>query len=181
MANKICLSEKELTERVGKQCELEFKRLTDNLFNKISDKYEEMVKEQTKSEIDKVNESITSQCPSHGALVIVLDKNEIHVPFYPLSKVSITGYSHKDQEKTLELDWEYLTEDKVKDITEFMATYDLVKLKTVTARDVEIYDKEAFEKDGQIVKNTKHYFNNFVAYCSVNDIRGIYLINAQLD
>ena len=136
MANKICLSEKELTERVGKQCELEFKRLTDNLFNKISDKYEEMIKEQTKNEIDKVNESITSQCPSHGALVIVLDKNEIHVPFYPLSKVYITGYSHKDQEKTLELDWEYLTEDKIKDITDFMSSYDLIKLKTVLQKTI---------------------------------------------
>jgi hypothetical protein len=91
MSNKIVLSEKQLEERVGKQCELEFKRLTENLFKNISDKYEDMVKEQTRSEIDKVNNSIKEQCPEHGALVFVIDKNEIHVPFYPTSEVKISA------------------------------------------------------------------------------------------
>lgn len=183
MANKICLSEKEFTEKVGKQCENEFKKLTENLFKNISDKYEAMVKEQTMSEIDRVNNSIKEQCPEHGALVMIIDKNEVHVPFYPLSKVSITGFVRgtKDVDKTLELGWEQLNEDNVQTVIDFIGTYDLVKIKTVTARDVEFYDKEAFETEGKVVKNTRHYYNNYNAYVPVSAIQGIYLVNTKLD
>lgn len=180
MATKICLSEKELTERIGKQCENEFKRLTETLFKNVSEKYEDMVKEQTKSEIDRVNASIKEQCPEHGALVFIIDKNEVHVPFYPTSKVFISGYSNKDQEKTLELDWEHLTEDRITDIIGFISTYDFVKVNTITARDVEFYDKEAFENEGKVIKDVKHYYNNYTAYVNPTDIKGIYLVNTEL-
>lgn len=175
MATKICLSEKELTERIGKQCELEFKRLTENLFKNISDKYEDMVKEQTRSEIDKVNNSIKEQCPEHGALVFVIDKNEIHVPFYPTSEVKISA-----GDELIELKFEDFKQDGVERVIDFIADKDLVKVNTITAREVEFYDKEAFENEGKVVKDIKHYYNNYTAYVSPADIRGIYLVNTEL-
>ena len=173
--NKLVLSEKQLEERVGKQCELEFKRLTENLFKNISDKYEDMVKEQTRSEIDKVNNSIKEQCPEHGALVFVIDKNEIHVPFYPTSEVKITA-----DDKSIELKFEDFKQDGIERVIDFINDKDLIKVNTITAREVEFYDKEAFENEGKVVKDIKHYYNNYVAYVDPADIKGIYLVNTEL-
>ncbi len=175
MATKICLSEKELTERIGKQCENEFKRLTETLFKNVSEKYEDMVKEQTKSEIDRVNASIKEQCPEHGALVFIIDKNEIHVPFYTTSKVKFTS-----EDKSLELTFDDFKDNAVEKVIEFISDKDLVKVNTITAREVEFYDKEAFENEGKVIKDVKHYYNNYTAYVNPTDIRGIYLVNTEL-
>ena len=173
--NKIVLSEKQLEERVGKQCELEFKRLTENLFKNISDKYEDMVKEQTRSEIDKVNNSIKEQCPEHGALVLVIDKNEIHVPFYNTSEVTVSA-----EDKSITLKMEDFREDGLEKVIKFMEDKDLVKVNVITAREVEFYDKDAFENEGKVIKDIKHYYNNYNAYVNPDDIRGIYLVNTEL-
>ena len=182
MGNKLYMTEKELNERVGKQCEMEFARLSEGLFKTIGDKYEAMIKEQTMSEIDKVNNMIKEQCPEHGVLVLSMDKNEIQVPFSPFAKVEITGYD-KGKE-TLVLSWNELdgiNEELLLDIFRFIKAYDSVRIKSVSTRDVDMYDKEAFENEGKVVKNTKHYYNNYTSYVKSDDVKGIYLINTKLD
>lgn len=182
MGNKLYMTEKELNERVGKQCEMEFARLSEGLFKTIGDKYEAMIKEQTMSEIDKVNNMIKEQCPEHGVLVLSMDKNEIQVPFSPFAKVEITGYD-KGKE-TLVLSWNELdgiNEELLLDTFRFIKAYESVRIKSVSTRDVDMYDKEAFENEGKVVKNTKHYYNNYTSYVKSDDVKGIYLINTKLD
>ena len=183
MGNKLYMTEKELNERVGKQCEMEFARLSEGLFKTIGDKYEAMIKEQTMSEIDKVNNMIKEQCPEHGVLVLSMDKNEIQVPFSPFAKVEVTGYID-DSNKTILLEWNELNdinERTLLDVFGFIKAHKSVRIKSVSTRDVDMYDKEAFENEGKVVKNTKHYYNNYTSYVKSDDVKGIYLINTKLD
>lgn len=180
MANYI--SEKNLKEEVGKQCELEFQKLSNDLLKKVTDKYEEMVKENLKSEIDKVNESITSQCPTKGAIVLVLDKNEITVPFTELSKVKITAIKDDlTEDKSFELEYKDLTNDHLIDIISFTLGTRLVRFDVTTGREVELYDKDAFEKEGKVVQYTKVYETKYSTLLNTASITSIYLVNAKLD
>lgn len=182
MATKISLSEKDLKELVGKQCEMEFARLSNDTFNKVTEKYEAMIKEQTTSEIDKVNDAIKQQCPVHGAIVFVLDRTEITVPFGEHSKIDICGFN-KDlsEDKTLHLDYDMINDKTLLDVISFIAPYHVVKFTVNTGRDVYLYDKEAFDKDGKIVKEDKVYNTKYVSLIEPSKVTSAYFVNATLD
>lgn len=185
MATKVVMSEKEFKEKVGKQCEEEFARLSNGLFNQITTKYEDMIKEQTKSEIDKVNDSIKAQCPTNGALVLMLDRNEITVPFTDTSKVYITGFNEaslkgEEDYKTLELTKEHLIEDNLLDIMGFIKSHYLVKIRVITGRDVELYNKELFESEGKVEKENHTYETDYCTVVNPLLVSSLYLVNAEL-
>ena len=177
---KITMSETELTKRIGTQCENEFKRLSNDLFNQITTKYEDMIKEQTKSEIDKVNDAIKAQCPTTGALVFNLDRVETTVPFSEHSVVKIIGYVDGQEDKSLVLNKDYLTEANLSEIVSFILTYKFVKVLVETGKDVEFYDKDAFEKEDKVVKVNKVYSTKFTTLLNTSKISSIYLVNADL-
>ena len=176
------ISEKKLKEEVGKQCEVEFQRLSNNLLKQVTDKYETMVQENLTSEIDKVNESILSQCPTKGAIVLVLDKNEVTVPFTDLSRVKITGIKEDlSEDKSFELGYEDLSNAHLMDIISFTLGTPFVRFDVTTGREVELYDKDAFEKENKVVKYAKKYETKYSTLLNTRSITSIYLVNASLN